>query len=52
MLNFLLGNLSELGNRILEVNRLCNYLTVEMHWVAGNLRDHVLLREVERLLIL
>ena len=52
MLNFLLGNLRELGDRALEVNRLSYYLAVKMHRVAGDFRDHVLLREVKRLLIL
>ena len=52
MLNFLLGNLRELGDGALEVNRLSNYLAVKMHRVAGDFGDHVLLREVQRLLIL
>ena len=52
MLNFLLRNLRELSDGTLEVNRLSHYLAIKMHWVAGDLRDHVLLREVKRLLIL
>ena len=52
MFNFLLRNLGELGNGALEVNRLSYYLAVEMHWVARDLGNHVLLREVKRLLIL
>lgn len=52
MFNFLLGNLSELCDRTLEVYRLCDNFSVKVHWISRDFRDHVLLREVKSLLIL
>ena len=52
MFNFLLGNLRELGDRTLEIYRLSDNLSVQVDRIAGHFGDHVLLREVQRLLIL
>ena len=52
MLDFLLGYLRELGDRALKVDGLFNDFAVKVDWVGGDFRYHVLLGEVESLLVL